>query len=853
MPTPIDRVARKSPPRSRTITLQRWITLAGALLIVAFVGSSIYDAWRAHRQTLAATDRALTNLSTALAQEAARSLQVVDALLRDTGGWYLANASARAPDRARETFRNLVAGAPQVRRLWVEDPQGESLFSSIDSPLPRLQANMQSGFVEQGGNAAGLFISAPIVTPDRGTAMLILSRRVERDGRLVASVNAAVDLEDFQRFYRAINLTSGNAIVLLRSDGLLIARQPPAPEAVGKVFSEFTALRREKLADDRAPTLIESAIDGKRRFVAAAPTGDFSFLVMMSRDQNVALAPWHEQTTHVAVRTLALALFVAAVIAALVRQLSRVETGERALRQSEERYALAMEASNDGHWDWDVATDAIFLSPKMKELDGRRSSDPATTRALWEAAIEVHPDDRARRAASVQRGVEGPGSHYELEYRVRHPDGRWHWLIERGRCVRDESGKALRVVGATSDITARKDAEAEQARLEQQLRQSQKMEAMGTLAGGIAHDFNNILGAIMGYGELAQKSAAIGSATRRYVDQVMHAGGRAKRLVERILAFSRSGWAEREPVYIQSTVEETLDMLGPTLPADVRLDKQLHARDVAVIGDATQLHQVAMNLCTNGMQAMPGGGVLRVALDRVDVHEPRELSHGALAARPYVRLAVGDTGGGIAPSVYERMFDPFFTTKGVGEGTGLGLSLVHGIVADLGGAIDVATSATGTTFAIWLPLASETAKPAPESARPLPRGHGEVLMVVDDEPALVMLAEETLAELGYEPVGFTASAAALAAFRDEPSRFDLVLTDEKMPDRTGTELAREIHALRGDIPVVLMSGHCDKELVRRAQGAGVREVLRKPLARRDIAEPIARALCEATTASQRAP
>jgi CheY-like chemotaxis protein len=240
---------------------------------------------------------------------------------------------------------------------------------------------------------------------------------------------------------------------------------------------------------------------------------------------------------------------------------------------------------------------------------------------------------------------------------------------------------------------------------------------------------------------------------------------------------------------------------------------------------------------------MAQGGVLTVMLERVAVGERRLLSHGTLSAGLFVRLSVRDTGSGIRPAVLERMFDPFFTTKRVGDGTGLGLALVNGIVADLGGAIDVATEVNvGTTFTIWLPAASGMPMLAAEPVCAVPRGHGETVMVVDDERALVALAEETLARLGYEPVGFDSSVAALEAFRAEPTRFDLVLADETMPDLTGTELAREIRQLRPEISIILMSGYGGSLLNERAHAAGVIEVLRKPLVRRDIAEPIARAL-----------
>jgi len=250
-----------------------------------------------------------------------------------------------------------------------------------------------------------------------------------------------------------------------------------------------------------------------------------------------------------------------------------------------------------------------------------------------------------------------------------------------------------------------------------------------------------------------------------------------------------------------------------------------------------------MNLCTNALHSMEHGGVLSVVLERIDLSESRSLSRGILAPGPHLRLTVSDTGSGIPPGVFERMFDPFFTTKGVGEGTGLGLSVVHGIVTDLGGAIEVTTKAgRGTTFEIWLPVAGETGDSSREPARELPRGHGAVVMIVDDEPALVALAEEMLAELGYEPAGFNSSGAALQAFRADPQRFDLILTDEAMPDLVGTELAREIRRVAPSIPIVLMSGYGGSQLAQRAAAIGIIEVLRKPLQRRDLAESLARVL-----------
>src|SRR6202042_705514 len=359
-------------------------------------------------------------------------------------------------------------------------------------------------------------------------------------------------------------------------------------------------------------------IDRQMDFIAVAPVANTRLRIAVTRESAAALQPWRSETIRVAGRTLVLTLLGALTIVALLSQLRRVTAGERALRESEERYALAMEGANEGHWDWDVQADRLFLSPKMKLLGGHSADSEIFSRASWMAQIVIHPDDLPRFEAALQNHFAGLSPHYECEYRVRRPDGEWHWLHARGRCLIDSDGKPYRFVGSAIDITAQKSAQIDKEQLETQLRQSQKMEAIGTLAGGIAHDFNNILGAILGYGELAQQQAAPGTPLRRYMDNVMHAAERAKALVDRILGFSRSGLGERVPMNVQSVIEETLELLSASLPLGISLSKRLEAGAAAVIGDATYLHQVAMNLCPNAVQAMERGGVLSGALERVD-------------------------------------------------------------------------------------------------------------------------------------------------------------------------------------------------------------------------------------------
>jgi PAS domain S-box-containing protein len=620
--------------------------------------------------------------------------------------------------------------------------------------------------------------------------------------------------------YRAIFNAAADALVL-RDAGANVVDVNPA-------FLQISGYTREEVVNSSrwvfaVPEMRELGAEMHRRVIA----GESVRFEIQSQHRNGARMDIEMRAVPIRYRGEPHALGMA-------RDITEQKRAAAALHASEERFQLAVAGANQGLWDWDLATDTMFVSARAQEFMGLQPSDPLRARREWIAATAYHPDDIDAVRAAMSDHLHGKTRFYAVDYRMKHPSGNWHWYRQRGVALRDAEGRAYRMAGSMEDITAQKD-------LEGQLLQAKKLEAIGTLAGGIAHDFNNILAAILGYGEMAQKSAGQGTALRRHVDSVVSAGLRAKSLVARILAFSRSGIAERKPVHVQSVVTEALDLAAASLPKQVHLVRALVGGDAAVMGDATQIHQVVMNLCANGAQAMKSGGTLAVSLDVVD----KTRSIAATSALPggrYVRLIVRDTGSGIPAKILERIFDPFFTTKDVGVGTGLGLSLVHGIVTDLGGGIEVdGRPGEGAVFTVYLPLASAAAAAAPADEA-LPEGSGETVLIVDDEEMLVRLGEEMVAGLGYEPVGFASSAAALESFRACPERFHAVLTDESMPELTGSDLVREIRKLRPEIPIVMMSGVVTPALSARARELGATEVLAKPLAERDLARGLAAAL-----------
>ncbi|HSI60054.1 MAG TPA: PAS domain-containing protein [Ideonella sp.] len=514
---------------------------------------------------------------------------------------------------------------------------------------------------------------------------------------------------------------------------------------------------------------------------------------------------------------------------------------EEELRARQVMLDLAQKAASAVAFEWRIGEgqEGTRWSADLEAMFGLAPGRCDGSYESWKQL--VLPEDLPALNAAIKRA--NATGDVAAEYRVVHPNRAVRWLQLKGRMSFDAEGQPARMVGFMLDVTERHQAEEELRRLERQLRQAQRLEAMGTLAGGIAHDFNNILAVILGYGDRALGDAAKGSRLRRDLESIMTAGERGRSLVERILTFTRSGARERVAVHMQQVASEALDHLAASLPPGITLLPQLRAGDAAVQGDPTQVHQVLMNLATNAFQAMPSGGTVRVLLERVSIAAPRDVTTGTVEAGEYVVLEVADTGGGIPPEIAERIFDPFFTTKEVGVGTGLGLSLVHGIVTELGGAIEVAsTLGTGSVFTVYLPRDGDVEETGALEAADLPRGQRERVLVVDDEEPLVRVTTETLEELGYRPVGFTSSLAALQAFRADPLGFDAVITDERMPGMTGSALIREMHTIRPALPTLLMSGFLGGSMGTDARATGADEVLKKPLLGRDLAESLARVL-----------
>jgi PAS domain S-box-containing protein len=424
---------------------------------------------------------------------------------------------------------------------------------------------------------------------------------------------------------------------------------------------------------------------------------------------------------------------------------------------------------------------------------------------------------------------------WEGELRHRAKNGSEIVTSSRWALRRDGEGHSAGVMEAHTDVTA-------QRILEGQLRQAQKMEAIGVLAGGIAHDFNNVLGAIIGNTEMALDEASIDSPVALRLGQVLKATIRARDLTREILTFSRRSEKERKPMRLAPLVKETHKLLRASLPAfiDVRLD--IRVDDDIVTGNASDLQQVIMNLATNAAQAMPEGGLLEIEVIDALLASGEAMPDPDLRPGPYLVLRVRDSGTGMEESVRRRVFEPFFTTKGESEGTGLGLTVAYGIVKSHDGAIVVESEpCKGSLFRVFLPKAEESVHALAVRSRKAPRGK-ETILFVDDEESLTQVAEGILSRLGYTVFTRMSASAALELFCAQPDTFDIVITDQTMPGMTGITLAKSLLRVRPDLPIVLCTGYSDAVSQASAKTAGVREFLMKPIARQDLAEAVRRAL-----------
>ncbi len=436
----------------------------------------------------------------------------------------------------------------------------------------------------------------------------------------------------------------------------------------------------------------------------------------------------------------------------------------------------------------------------------------------------THTQDLAHNLENVMRLREGSGREFAQEKRYVRKDGSTVWTSIAVSSIGPPGGVPVSFIAFVQDITERR-------RLDEHFLQAQKMEALGQFSGGVAHDFNNILAAIGGYTELSRMLLTGNPDVHEHLGAVLQAAGRAADLVKQILTFSRQQPQVRKSIRLQPVITESLKLLRATIPTTIEIETAIEADAPTVLANANQVHQVLMNLAINAGHAMKDRpGRLRVTLESFVVSAEYAATKPRLGTGSYVRVSVSDTGCGMAPETLRRIFEPFFTTKAPGEGTGLGLSVLHGIMDSHDGAVTVHSQpGEGTTFNLYFPAHNGEAAAGLIDEGPTPRGNGERVLVVDDEELLAVMVHKTLTQLGYQAESATEPAAALALVRADPGRFKLALSDQTMPGMTGLALARELREISPGLPVILMTGYSLSLTAERIEEAGVRQVMLKPV------------------------
>jgi len=519
-------------------------------------------------------------------------------------------------------------------------------------------------------------------------------------------------------------------------------------------------------------------------------------------------------------------------IGGVVVDISERKRAEEALRKSEEKYRELIELAQEGIWAIDKNNYTSFANPSMAAMLGY------TPKEMNGKHLFAFMDSKGREIAekNLQRRQKGIAEQHDFEF-IRKDGQRIYAAVETAPII-DEEGNYNGAIAGIIDLTERRKSELDNQKLQMRLAQAQKMESIGNLAGGIAHDFNNILTSIIGFTELALDDVDKGSPVEDSLQEIFAAGNRAKKVISQILAFARQSDVTIKPIQINLIIKEVLEFIRSTIPSTIEIVHHLESGS-QIMGNTTQLHQVIMNLCSNAAQAMSDhGGVLEVSLKDIAIGNTPRWQQIGLKPGNYIDITVSDTGSGINPDIIDFIFEPYFTTKAQGEGSGLGLAMVNGIVESYGGKVTAKSSPDqGSRFTIYLPITKKSSDPKPYHPEQAPRGEEHILFI-DDEPAIIRLSSKLLERLGYTITTKTSSIEALALFQKAPDQFDLVITDMTMPHMNGDTLALKILKIRPDIPIILCTGYSEKISAERAKQIGIKAFATKPVSKVALAKTI---------------
>jgi len=698
----------------------------------------------------------------------------------------------------------------------------------------------QSGTPE-GHPAISCFLGIPLKDERKTIGMIALANKkddydvIDRDNIETLSAafvealkrkQAEETLRESEKRYRML-FENANIAIFVAQDGMIKSPNPKAldlhgyseEDFISKPFMNFIHPEDQKMVQDRH----------ERRLRGEGLADTYSYRIINKAgdtkwvELNVVPFLWEGKP----------ATFC------FMSEITERKQAEELLRESEEKYRTILENIEDGYYEVDIAGNFTFFNDAMCRIQGlsrdelmgvnnREYMTEETTKEVYQAFNEVYTTGKPVN---------------NLEWVTIRKDGTKRYVETSISLIKDSEGHPIGFRGVVRDVTERKFAVEEKVRLEAQLQQAYKMESIGTLAGGIAHDFNNILSPIMVHSEMGMMKLPPDNPAQHNLNEIFKAGERARDMVMQILMFSRKEAGKRAAIKIIPILKEVLKMLRSSLPTTIDIHQNLETESDTIFANSTQIHQILLNLGTNATHAMrERGGTLKVSLVQEELDSGAAEEYSDLNPGSYMRLTMSDTGCGMDEETMQKIFDPYFTTKGPGEGTGMGLAVVHGIVKSYGGDITVESElGKGTTFHIVLPRVEAEVTPVKEHKIELPRGT-ERLLFVDDEKGAVDAIQPMLENLGYNVTARTSSIEALEVFRNKAYEFDLVITDMTMPNMTGKELAGELMSIRSDIPVILCTGFSEQIDEDRAKEMGIRAFVMKPIVMNEIANTIRQVL-----------
>jgi len=523
----------------------------------------------------------------------------------------------------------------------------------------------------------------------------------------------------------------------------------------------------------------------------------------------------------------------------IVREAEKRQKAEKALEQSEKKYRTILESIEDGYYEVDIKGTFTFFNDSMCKILGYSKDE------LKGLNNRQYMDDKnAKKIFKTFNRVYKTGQPYKaIDWELIRKDGSRCFVETSVALKRNSKDQPIGFQGIARDISERKKAEKEKILLEKQLRQSQKMESIGTLTGGIAHDFNNLLYMISGNAELALEDTPKWTPVHTNLEEIKSASLRAAGIVKQLLNFSRKTDQKLEPLGAVAVIRDALKFLRSTIPTTIDIQRHLPETDITILADPVQINQVLMNLCINAAHAMENtGGILEIIVEKVHLNAEEADSYPDLTAGDFLKIMVSDTGPGIASENINRIFDPYFTTKEMGKGSGMGLSIVHGIVKNYSGAVFVdSRPGEGTTFSLLFPVVDKKPKIETETIDELPRGH-ETILFVDDEEAITDMTQKVLERLGYKVEICLNPLRALDLFQSKPEYFDVVITDMTMPQMTGAKLSEKLMEIRSDIPIIICTGHSSLINEENAKQLGIADYVMKPVSMSRIAKAIRKIL-----------